>query len=133
MEARTSSSVRVRRPKVVESGRDVIVASPVAALAAEYLQLTASVKEATERLDAIKADVKARAASGEKLVCAEGAFVIQERRSLSWTLDAVKGFFGRNWTAYVKPDDKMLKAVSDERVAALADVTVVEAVTFKKA
>lgn len=62
-----------------------------------------------------------------------GKFVSQERRSLSWSLTGLKKVLPKEWQAYIKTDDKLLK-VKAESVKELMDeasITVTTAIIFK--
>lgn len=106
-------------------------------LAAEYLAIREAQAQLDARKEAVQSEVRTLMTDGT-LQTNTGTFSLQLRRSLDWSLDAVKDIMGRNWTAFVKADAALLKermkTVDEIGVALTATATVkeVEAFTFKE-
>lgn len=102
-------------------------------LAREYRDIMAEEKEIAER----KAEVKERVLDlmGRKsaLPTAYGTFSLEERKSYTWSLGAIKDFFGSGYTAFIKADDKLVKAKMETEPALekIADVKIVAALTLR--
>jgi len=106
-------------------------------LAAAYAEVQAEEKALAERKSALQSEVRARLIDG-KLETGAGTFRLEERKSLSWSVEDVKDIMGRAWTSFVKADDAVLRErmrsgdVTSEILAKFAAVRTVEAITFRK-
>lgn len=102
-------------------------------LALAYLKVQEAEKELIERKAEIKEHVLRIMGKRSVLETEHGTFRLESRESLSWSLEAVKGFFGPKWTAFIKADDKLVKAKMETmpELKKLADVRVVEALTLR--
>lgn len=105
------------------------------ALAASYASIMEREKSLAADKAALKEEVLSRIGKGDSLSTAHGTFRVEERRSYSWSVDAIKQFFGKGYVAYIKADDRLIrvKMESEPELADLADVTVTEALTLKVA
>lgn len=114
------------------------VTSVTDSLAQRYLALKEQQVAIEAELEEVKEEVKAQVNRDGVLSTSLGDFVLQTRKTLSWSLDTVKDIFGTKWTNFVAPDTKTLKARMEQKDEAArlleieAKVAVTEAVTFKK-
>ena len=113
-----------------------IVASPLKDadhLATEYLFVRDAEKNLAARKKELQEKVRALMGRDSELATSSGRFLIEERKSYSWSLDAIKTYFGKGHVAYLKADDKLVrgKMESEPELAKLADVKVTEALTFR--
>lgn len=102
-------------------------------LAASYIAIREKEKSLMADKQAIQAEVGSRLKNGE-LFTGLGVFRKEERRSYSWKVEAIKDFFGRSYAAYIKADDKLVRAKMETEpgLAKIANVTVTEALTFRE-
>jgi hypothetical protein len=113
------------------------VTSVTDSLAQRYLALKEQEEALKAEREALNEEVRAHVVDN-KLVTSHGTFTIQTRRTMSWSLSALKSILGREWVSFVSPDTKLVKARMEtkDEVGCLLEceaiVTTSEAVTFSK-
>ena len=106
----------------------------VDSLAAEFIQARQAKKEADDRFKAAQDAVKTAMGKKGTMKTPEGVFMIQTRTSYSWSVKSVKKVFGDIYMAYLKVDDKLVRAKMDAEpmLESLAEVTEVQALVFNE-
>lgn len=105
-------------------------------LAVEYLAIKLVEEQAAERKIALQAAVRAAMTAGE-LKTKYGSFLIEERVSLSWPLDAVRLALPDQYAAFLTPDNALLRtrAKTADTAGAMLSATAVakktEALVFR--
>ena len=106
-------------------------------LAAKYLIIQDEIKLLEQRKSELQEIIYAIMGNEKQIDTQFGSFIIQERRTLSWSLDSVRDVMGKTWPAFVKADDKILRArmATKDNIGCLlestAKVALTNALTFK--